>query len=115
MTKPIGQNGSEDRGSNGRFVKGWRGGPGRPPGIDFRKVVEERAAAAGVSIEEAMWDIYLAMVERAKGGDVNAAKLILERLCAPVGVSTGDDMNERALNLLRTLQAMRSATEAKEQ
>lgn len=45
-----------DRDASGRFVKGWKGGPGRPP-----KLVEERyrdATALGCTIEQ--WEKIVA-------------------------------------------------------
>ena len=65
----------------GRFLPGNSGGPGRPRGLDFRRVVAERAAAAGIPLEAAVWSIFTSLLRRARDGDVHAAKLTLDRLC----------------------------------
>lgn len=66
----------------GRFLPGTSGNPkGRPRGLDFKRIVYERAAAAGIPIEDAVWLVFQAMLKAASGGDVAAAKLILERIC----------------------------------
>ena len=68
-----------------RFKPGQSGNPaGRPPGLDFRRLVEKRAAAEGVPVEAAMWAIFVSMLKRARAGDVAAAKLLLDRLCTAV-------------------------------
>ena len=64
-----------------RFLPGSSGGPGRPRGLDFRRVVAERAAAAGIPLEAAVWSIFTSLLRRARDGDVQAAKLILDRPC----------------------------------
>ena len=69
------------RGPRGRFVQGNPGGPGRPRGLDFRHVVAEQAELHGVDMETALWRVFQALLERAQDGDVQAAKLLLDRLC----------------------------------
>ena len=77
------------------FKPGGPGGPGRPRGPDFRAVITNRAKELGCPVEDAMWDIYESMLKAAKGGDVQAAKLLIEKLCdndpIAVHVTTGDD------------------------
>jgi hypothetical protein len=77
--------------SSGRFLPGNSGGPGRPRGLDFRRVVAEQAHAAGVGLEGAMWAVFQAILSRAKAGDVQAAKLLLDRVCVvdPVEAERG--------------------------
>lgn len=67
----------------GRFVPGNRAavGHGRPPGYDFRKIVTEESKRNNISVEAAVWSIYGAMIVKARSGDVQAAKLLLDRLC----------------------------------
>jgi hypothetical protein len=62
-------------------VVGYQGGPGRPRGIDFRKVAEERSAAAGTNLEHELYEVLTALIARAKDGDSVAAKLVIDRLC----------------------------------
>jgi hypothetical protein len=77
------ENGNRD--SRGRWLPGHsQPGPGRPRGLDFRRVVEEKAEAEGFDLDEAIWEIVLALFEEAKAGSVAAAKLLLDRLCGPV-------------------------------
>lgn len=51
---------------------------GRPRGIDFRKLVQEFRKAA---LDGDLQQVYESMLDRAKAGDVQAAKLLLDRLC----------------------------------
>lgn len=69
------------RDESGRFVKGSKGGPGRPKGRDFRHVIEE---AVGSRVDADIVSVYYAMLAAAKEGDVSAARLVIERLCGPV-------------------------------
>lgn len=68
----------------GRFAAGNPGGPGRPrgsSGINLRSLIEAQAMERGVDLEQVVWDVFHALIERAKKGDVGAAKLVLDRLC----------------------------------
>jgi hypothetical protein len=70
---------------NGKFAPGVSGNPkGRPRGIDFRKVAEERSAAAGTNLEHELYEVLAALIAQAKKGDATAAKLVLDRLCDAV-------------------------------
>lgn len=81
-----------DRKPDGRFRKGHSVVGGRPKAIDLRAAVEEHAAKEGVDLRRAVWEVVQAMILRAKKGDVNAAKLVIERLCAKDDeVSAGND------------------------
>ena len=75
------QSSTESIRNAGRFTKGNPGGPGRLRGFDFRAAVAERAEAEGISIEDAIWDIFQSLLAQARQGDVQAAKLLIERLC----------------------------------
>ncbi len=70
-TKASGQ-----RAGRGRFVKGWKGGPGRPT-----KAAEESYAAGvrRVVHEQELEAILKALLAKAKCGDVRAAAEILKR------------------------------------
>lgn len=63
----------------GRLLPGHTANPnGRPRGIDFRKLVQEFRKAA---LDGDLQQVYQSMLQRAKDGDVQAAKLLLDRLC----------------------------------
>lgn len=78
--KPAG-NGQDPK--SGQFVRGNRLG-GRPKGLDFRAAVERYASANGIDLENAVGEVFKAMLTEAKAGDVQAARLILDRLCGSV-------------------------------
>lgn len=63
------------------FEKGNPGGPGRPKGYDFRAIVEDYVKANKTSVESAIEKLFKSLLASAEGGDVNAAKLLIERLC----------------------------------
>ena len=64
-----------DRDADGRFAPGNPGGPGRPPAAS---VHEHRAAL--LDAVDPVRRIIAAMVDAAERGDVQAAKLVLERI-----------------------------------
>lgn len=72
-----------DRDRDGRFLAGHRLG-GRPPGIDVRRLVAERAATDPSigSAEDLVWGVVVTLARRAALGDVQAAKLLLAYLAA---------------------------------
>lgn len=118
----VGTTESADRDESGRFVKGWRGGPGRPKGIDVRAAFV--AAQGQPAAEKAVVDVMLAMLEKALGGDAVAAKVVLERLAGPVvaqleasvqtenvGLSQ-DEIERRVASLMATAQARVAAKDA---
>ena len=63
-----------DRDERGRFLPGNPGGPGRPPNTR-----EHRAAMVQAVTPKDIAAIMQALVDRAKAGDVQAAKIVLER------------------------------------
>lgn len=86
----VAKSGDTERCKNGRFQKGHKGIGGRPPAIDLRAAAEEWAAKRKVDLRQAIGEVVLAMIVKAKDGDVHAAKLVIERLCAKDG-ETGSD------------------------
>lgn len=106
------------RGNRGLFAKGTTGGPGRPPGIDFRRLVEEEAERRGVDLVVVLWRVFQSIVRRALRGDMQAAKLLLDKLCLvdpsiAVTVSEMTD-SERAVRLTKILVAAKSRVETDE-
>ena len=103
------ENGDPYRDDRGRFVVGHPGGPGRPKAIDFRKVVEDAAREEGVDLHERVWAVAQTMFEAAEGGDVAAAKFIVERLCGTLekGTAVAVQMNQgpRAVNITAETRA----------
>ncbi len=85
----------EGRDERGRFVPGCAPGPGRPPLPDFRRVIAERLAANGGSVDAVLFDVFEALRAEAAAGNVAAAKLLLDRL-APLdkGAAPGLSLDE---------------------
>lgn len=78
----------------GFFLKGnTLGRKGRPPGYDFRAIVEDYITANGGHVEDAIVDVFRSLLAAARLGDTQAAKLLLERLC-------GKDAEQIDLNVL---------------
>lgn len=71
-TKP-----SEGRDSQGRFAKGWKGGPGNP---EFNRLREYRAAVEKEIPPNTCARILARFAIMAIQGDVPAGKVVLERL-----------------------------------
>ena len=86
MTDPNGGNG---RDASGRFAKGNPGGPG--PAFP-RRVAELRAAILDAVTPADVIDVIRALVKAAKGGDVAAAKVFLDRV---LGTPLAVDVLER--------------------
>ena len=102
----------------GRFLKGKPGGPGRPKGFDFRKVIAEKAEEHDVDLKEALWLIFESLLgKNLSDGDVQAAKLIIDKLCtADPSILEVRDMShqERAHRVKALLAASRKRGEEEE-
>lgn len=70
------QNGRDPQ--TGQFLPGNPGGPGRPRGVTLRRVVE----SSRPDFETDLLRIYDKLVSLATAGDVQAARLLLDRVCA---------------------------------
>lgn len=71
---PMSDQSSNGRNGNGQFAKGWQGGPGRQPG--YRTALARTLENIPDADVKAIRD---KIVEQAKSGDMQAAKIILER------------------------------------
>lgn len=99
MIAPPSQNSDGGRDENGRFIKGYKGGPGNP---HAKRVAELRAAMFAAVTAEDLREVIVAMVGAAKGGDVPAAKELLQRLLGP---PTDWELDERLEQLEKMLLA----------
>jgi hypothetical protein len=77
----------------GRFVPGHPRLGGRPRRPDLYTVAAERAAAEGVDLAQELWGVVKQLLAAAKGGDVQAARLVLDRLsdADPIDVNLRTD------------------------
>ena len=75
-----------DRDAGGRFLKGNCGGPGNP---HAKQIARLKSALHEALTEDGIAAVAQAMLQRAKGGDVAAARLLLEyAIGKPVAGST---------------------------
>lgn len=74
LTAPLPETGTM-RDSTGRFITGNPGGPGNP---HAGRVARLRARLLSAVGEGDIDDLVSAMLERARGGDIAAARLLLE-------------------------------------
>ena len=73
---PPSPNGSNGRGPGGRFTKGNPGGPGNP---HARQAAKLRSVLLSAVSEDDLRSIAAKLVERAKSGDLAAAREVLNR------------------------------------
>ena len=90
---------SSGRDRAGRFAKGNPGGPGNP---HARRAQELRTAFFAAVSDEDLRAVVLALVREAKGGDVAAARELLERC---LGKAEAADLQDRLVELERLFQA----------
>ena len=80
MNAPPSPNGSNGRAAGGRFAAGNAGGPGNP----HAKLVARLRSSLYKAISPAdLQDVLQALLTSAKGGDVPAARELLQRLLGP--------------------------------
>jgi hypothetical protein len=102
-----GENKQGDRGANGRFVIGNKGGPGNP---FSRQVADLRKAFLEAATPDRMKELSDELFTQAKAGDVAAAKLLLSYVLGkPADVPNPDRTDLDAMQILR---AWPSAVEA---
>jgi hypothetical protein len=73
-------NGGNGRDANGRWAKGNGGGPGNPLS---RKVQAIRVALVSAITAADIKAVVQRLVQKAKDGDVAAAKVVFDRACGP--------------------------------
>ena len=78
-----GANGGDERDPKGRFLPGNSGGPGNPHAL---KTARLRAAMMRAVSPGDLVAVVKTLVQLAKGGDVAAAKLLLDRVLGPLTV-----------------------------
>ena len=103
------------RDSHGRFQKGNPGGPGNPYA---ERVAELRSMILDAVTKENLRAVVKAMVKRAKGGDVVAARELFNRLVGKASVirDTGLDDEEpefRAADVVREYYEQQALEEAR--
>jgi hypothetical protein len=91
-------NGSNGRTAGGRFAKGNAGGPGNP---HARPAARLRSALFKAVTPDDLRDVIQALLTAAKGGDVSAAKELMQRLLGP----------PEAIDLLERLEALEAKIE----
>ena len=97
-------NGSNGRGSNGRFAKGNGGGPGNPHAVQIARL---RAALLKSVTPEDIGDVIQALLAQAKAGDVASIKELLQRLLGP---PVEIDLLERLASLEAAVESMNGRT-----
>lgn len=109
---PNGANGSttaEGRDSHGRFIKGWKGGPGNP---HAKRVGQIRSVLLDAVSDDDVKAIVKALVDQAREGDVRAAAELFNRLIgragdAPVqGESAGEQSTMLTITPAESLAAI---------
>lgn len=71
------------RDRQGRFAKGAKPGPGRPRGQSPRKTLLAAAKDFDAQAAERLPEIVQRLLDAAAGGDLSAAKLVLDRVAPP--------------------------------
>ncbi len=77
-------NGANGRGAGGRFTKGNPGGPGNPY---VRRVANIRSVLMSAVSDDDLRAIVSTLVEKAKAGDVMAAREVLDRMLGKAKVT----------------------------
>lgn len=83
MVAKSSTNGSGGRDSRGRFTKGNPGGPGNPYG---KRVAQIRSMILDTVSDKDLRSVVKSLVDKAKNGDVVAARELLNRMVGKAGV-----------------------------
>ncbi|MEE8079168.1 MAG: hypothetical protein V3T18_09240 [Pseudomonadales bacterium] len=108
MSKPPSPNGANGRGAGGRFTKGNPGGPGNP---HARHVAEIRSVLMSAVSNDDLRAILSTLVEKAKAGDVMAAREVLDRLVgkAKVAVAIEPEPQRTPDEIIAAIRALEQA------
>lgn len=87
MTSKPSSNGSNGRGKHGQFAKGNPGGPGNP---QASRVLKLRAALLEAVTPTAMKRVATKLVLLAEGGDIDAMRLLFDRVLGRVAEEPTD-------------------------
>ena len=98
MSDSPSTNGSNGRSIGGRFAKVNAGGPGNP---HARRAARLRSALFKAVTPNDLRDVIQALLSSAKGGDISAAKELMQRLLGP----------PEAIDLLERLAALEAQIE----
>jgi hypothetical protein len=98
MSKSPSPYGGDGRDARGRFTKGNPGGPGCPYA---RRVAELRSALLAAVDSEAIADVGRKLVEKARAGDLAAAKLLLSYTVGAPQQTVPVDPDRVQINALR--------------
>jgi hypothetical protein len=102
MRESPSPNGPNGRNARGRFARGNAGGPGNP---HAKHVARLRSALFDAVSPQDVMDVVSALLALAKGGEVPAAKELLQRLLGP---PVELDLIERLENLERQIAESRT-------
>ncbi len=105
---PNGRNGARD--GRGRFAKGNPGGPGNP---FARRVARIKSLIVDAVSDDDLRAVVAMLVERAKGGDVAAAREILNRLVGRPAAATDPEQRELEERRLELRDRQVEATEGR--
>ena len=105
MPSPNGANG---RDASGRFVKGWKGGPGNP---HARQVAAIRSVLMSAVSDDDLVQMVRALVKKAKAGDVMAAREVLDRMLgkAKVAVAIEPEPQRTPDEIMAAIRALEQA------
>ena len=78
--EPTGNGDNGGRDEHGRFTTGNPGGPGNP---HAQKVARLRSALLAAVTEDDIREVIEALVKKAKGGDIVAARILFDRVLGP--------------------------------
>ena len=103
--------GANDRDVHGRFLPGWKGGPGNP---HVRRTAQIRELLLQAVSDDDLRKIVKALVEKGKAGDVMAAREVLDRLVGrpQTPVELSGDLDQRLHLVATTTDLIEAANSA---
>ncbi len=98
MPESLAKGANGDGRVNGRFVKGWKGGPGNP---HAKRVAQLRARIMQAVDDETFDEVITALIQMAKDKDLDAIRELLDR---SIGKASQTEMIERVERLEQLLE-----------